>query len=573
MVRVNSQTGRAKSPTNVKPKRAKRNDDGKAVETFQRLCESIDTPRSLACWILAEHREWQQYLDLEVDADQYQSPLSFFRDAQATTFLSKYPNLPGYDVDRKAAAYKKFLEAESMCEDTNERFARYWDSGLIHPSVGAVLHTAQRKISQILGDVPTLDQLDFRFGPGASFGVRGDTSAYKKLSSGLEATASMLEILPDFLAEFPGWFDPGASVQVTVVRGSELTFVPKNAKIDRPICIEPLLNGLYQKGVGTFIRRRLRNNGCDLNDQSRNQDLASIAHVSGLATIDLSSASDTISYNLILDLLPSDWFDFLEVSRCGRYLLNGHWFNFQKFSSMGNAYTFELESLIFLALARSVCSVLDIRHSHEVSVYGDDIIIPREAVPLFRDVLSFCGFKMNSSKSFTHGQFFESCGKDYFFGCDVRPFYLKTRLKDIRDFYYAANTISRIATRIFDLSPSKGGYVGRCRSLRDNWWRIVDCIPRGLRLLGPEGYGDGHLISDLDIACPPRARNGWDGWKYRTKVERPILAKYGEWPKAYALYYAGCEALASTGYARRGRTRVSEVTAVAPVWDNVGRWM
>lgn len=557
---------------NVNPKRAKRNDDGAAVELFQQLCVSIDTPRSLCCYLLSKYSEWQQYLDLDCDAGRYLDPHSYFRDAQITSFLSKYPSLPGLQIDRRGRAYKKFLEAENQCELTNNRFREFWETGLISPSVGAVLHIAQRKISSILGPVPSLESLDFRFGPGASFGVRGDTSVYKKLSSGLEASASMLNVLPQFLMEFPGWLEPETMADITIVRGSELTFVPKNAKVDRPICIEPLLNGLYQKGVGSYIRKRLKSANCDIRSQSRNQDLASIAHIKGLATIDLSSASDTISYNLVQDLLPCEWFDFLECARCGRYSLEGKWFNFHKFSSMGNAYTFELETLLFLALSRATCDFLHLS-TDDVNAYGDDIVIPRAAASLLQEVLSWCGFTMNTEKSFIDGQFFESCGHDYFFGCDVRPFYLKTRLKTTLDLYYAANTVSRIASKLYRLNSSKTGTLGRCRSLRDTYFRIVDSIPRGLRLLGPEGYGDGHLISDFDHARPSRARRGWDGWRYRTRVEQSILSKQREWPKAYSLYYAGLEAKASSGYARRGRTRIAEVTAVAPVWGYIGRWM
>jgi hypothetical protein len=48
---------------------------------------------------------------------------------------------------------------------------------------------------------------------------------------------------------------------------SKVRVVPKNAKTDRTICIEPDLNIFVQLGIGAVIRERLKAYGLDLNTQ------------------------------------------------------------------------------------------------------------------------------------------------------------------------------------------------------------------------------------------------------------------------------------------------------------------
>lgn len=507
-----------------------------------KILESLDSPVSLSVYLLMKYKQWDQVAKKSVSPLDYQNPLDFFLDYQAVKILSKYPYMDT-KIDRKRAAIGKFLEAEGQCFLTNERIREYsggdWAFKPSRP-VNQVLHLARRKISHILGEVPSLDSLDFRFGPGASFGVRGDTSVYKKLTSDLECTFAFAPMAPSFLAEFPGWVPEGPA-RLNLVPGSELTFVPKDAKTDRPICIEPLLNGLFQKGVGSYIRNRLARHGVNLRDQSINQGLAQRAFFDGLSTVDFSSASDTISYMLVLELLPIDWFQFLDAARSPSYFMEGNWYDFHKFTSMGNAYTFELETLIFYALATASCESLGVSYqtSHNLHVYGDDVIIPRAAFRLFLEACSYCGFTINEEKSFVDGPFFESCGCDYYIGYNVRPYLLKKRVKTLQDHYYVSNCSLAIAARIQSLRGWHDDDFIRRRvnSLRDVHAWCVGCIPRGKRFLVPQGAGDVGLHCDFDIAVPTRHEQ-WDGWTYRGLCPLPVRI-VADFPMSYALYHAG----------------------------------
>lgn len=234
---------------------------------------------------------------------------------------------------------------------------------------------------------------------------------------------------------------------VKIVRGSEYFTVPKTATTVRGAAKEPELNMLCQKAIGTMIRERLRRVGVDLRDQSRNRDLARYGSESGLlATIDLSAASDSISLEC-LDLLPPSWARFITMTRSEEIkLLDGTWHPLQMVSSMGNGFTFELESLIFWALAKSATDLDSVLGGY-VSVYGDDIIVPTDAADTLIHTLGYLGFATNTKKTFATGPFRESCGGHYLYGSDVTPFYLRDSLKNQDDYYLFCNSFNLWAWR------------------------------------------------------------------------------------------------------------------------------
>jgi len=240
---------------------------------------------------------------------------------------------------------------------------------------------------------------------------------------------------------------PFLAENYSCTNSGRLAFVPKNAKTDRTILIEPTGNIFLQKGIGKMIRKRLLRASIDLDSQEENQRFAKLAYSHGYATIDFKAASDSISIAIVKELLPPDWLELLEVCRSSQYSIKGREFTFNKWSSMGNGYTFELESLIFWGLA---CATIEyaqfeagMKKPYQVRVYGDDVIMPSDYVPLFNEVCQFCGFTINLEKSFSEGNFYESCGKHYFEGCDVTPIYQKEQITDISSLIRLHNRIYR----------------------------------------------------------------------------------------------------------------------------------
>jgi len=210
------------------------------------------------------------------------------------------------------------------------------------------------------------------------------------------------------------------------------------------IAAEPTGNSFLQQGVHKYMRRRLKRFGVNLDDQSINNQLARDAYSWELSTLDLSAASDTISRELVYHLLPLDWSMFLDSLRSPETLVDGEWVRTEKFASMGNAFCFELETLIFWALASSV---EEGNVNPLVSVYGDDIIVSRWAFDSVVEILQFAGFSVNGDKSFKDGHFFESCGKHYHRGLEVTPVYQKEVLNHPSELIHAHNRLIRLELR------------------------------------------------------------------------------------------------------------------------------
>jgi hypothetical protein len=203
------------------------------------------------------------------------------------------------------------------------------------------------------------------------------------------------------------------------------------------------LNSYVQQGIGRYIRGRLLRSGVDLGDQTINQDLARWAYDYGLTTIDLSSASDTLCANLVKLLLPREWFELLDSVRCKFTEYKGKRFALSKFSSMGNAFTFELETLIFYALISAAGS------GGVFSVYGDDMIVLDCDYRSALEVLTWAGFTINERKSFTAGsRFFESCGRHFFVGKEVTPCFQKDVCSRPHDYVRLHNRLVRAGIRL-----------------------------------------------------------------------------------------------------------------------------
>lgn len=439
----------------------------------------------------------------------------FFADYSAVNLVKKYPflSLPG--VNPKEVAIAKFRESETRCRMTNFKF---YHPQLLPHSSRVLLARAKREVKRILGKFSLDDILPFlSHGPGATFGTRKDRGHpwFKFGDLTPTVTGECLALHRQFLNYCELWDNIHriTDIDPKVVVGSKVTTVPKDARADRVIAIEPLLNMFYQKGIGGLMRSRLKRSGCDLNDQTINQAFAYEGSKTNLiATIDLSSASDSVSRALVEYLLPEDWLQFLNATRSNYSCLDGEILFLQKYSSMGNGYTFELESLIFLALGRAVAfgSTESI-----VSVYGDDIAISSNIASELIDLLNVCGFSTNREKSFLSGPFRESCGKHYFLGYDVSPLYVKADIQSQDRYLWYLNSVKRFAYRFAGM-----GY-GCSDQFKDLYGFLYQFLnPKYRSLSIPEGYGDGGVVRDFDECVPrPSAVKHWvEGYTTRQVV-------------------------------------------------------
>jgi len=192
-----------------------------------------------------------------------------------------------------------------------------------------------------------------------------------------------------------------------------------------------------QQGLGRLIARKLVPFGVDIQvQQDKHRDLAYMGSLTrSLATIDFSSASDTVGVVLLKYLLPAPWFEAVEQIRCPSVSVEGEVVELSCIATMGNATTFVLETLVLFSLAVAAVSVGHDKSRtsfpswedfQKVSVFGDDCILPVEDADLFMSVCKAVGFLVNMEKSFftRDTAFRESCGADYIGGHNVRPVYL-----------------------------------------------------------------------------------------------------------------------------------------------------
>lgn len=461
------------------------------TETIIKILEVINTSISLSVAISIRYNSVYKNAP---SPDDYDDPSIYLLDAQAVALVRKNPWIFTNPDDLAAAALDKFLGAEESCKLSNHTFRLR----LFTFEERSLLERARTYCSKILG-VFEYGPLDF--GPGSSRTLTGqDANVINKLCRIPECTKLCYEeLVSEILNQIPhfaissGFMSRGrGEVGLTTAVpdffiGNRFTTVPKDCRTDRPICIEPLGNMMLQKAIGSSIRSRLKRYGLDLNSAPSRHAMwvEQGSRDGGISTIDLSSASDTISRELVRFLIPESWLEKLELSRCMyTELPNGNTHFNEKFSSMGNGYTFELESLIFYSLMLACRSIYGSRDCI-VSVFGDDIIIDSSFFPQACRLLRVCGFEINQEKSFTtNSSFRESCGTDYLKGLSVRPIYIKELPADEK------LTVVYMANRVREIAHIINFCYGCDIRFLPIWQAITRRLQPSFRLIGPPFYGD-----------------------------------------------------------------------------------
>jgi hypothetical protein len=378
----------------------------------------------------------------------------------------KYTSISRQDDDLRVTAFLKFLQVqehmlnfglEGLNLPSNEQMYPQTRYGSRHN----ILLRARAICRSILSPFSEDEWFQAtKHGTGSSIGVPFiDTSLEAKSTLPMTVTKNASSLLTRYLdfdsqlksaivnhnRTYPlgSWYE--------VVEGSRATTVPKSAKIDRMIAVEPTGNMFLQQGLMTMMYVRFKRAGLDLEtlptQHRRRAQIASLT--SNEATIDWSSASDCVSIELLRWLLPPMWFECLDTVRSKFMSLDKESIELSMFSTMGNAATFPLETLVFYSLAHAVrlersgtlSHFPEWKDRHLCSVFGDDCIVPTDMAEDFIQVVCSVGFIVNKEKSFYGKEGFrESCGGDYLRGYDNRPFYLKsptsTRLSALEPWLY-----------------------------------------------------------------------------------------------------------------------------------------
>jgi len=457
------------------------------------LCDGLSGRLAPVIRKCIEEGRWDDFISIEVNPRDYSCAESYFSDVACISFLRKYEPLPT-TIDRKKVAVDGFFEAELTCYRTNQRLLPfiYNTFGKEDEALLEFIQVLRKEVIAIIGEKPPSNPAG-KFGPGSTYGDRGSlTTIPDKMSSSPTFTRDAWPFLFPWASTLWGKAVASRSGSPTKVRGNRFVTVPKDCTKDRGICIGPSINLFYQLGFGRALRDRLAASGIDLNNaQEVHRQVARDSSITGaFATIDLRQASDTISTALVKLILPRLWheplFDLREpiteivVAGKKRDVV------LEKFSAMGNGYTFELETVIFLAVCRAIYTMRGHKplNGENVHVFGDDIIVKTELAEDVIAALRYLGLETNTKKTFVNGPFRESCGGDYFSGVDVRPYFLKESPSEPQHYIALANGLRRLVlTNSFSW--------GRGPSIHRAWFRTLDFIPSSIRRFrGPKDLGD-----------------------------------------------------------------------------------
>lgn len=273
----------------------------------------------------------------------------------------------------------------------------------------------------------------------------------------------------------PGW----GLAEGEVVRVSRIIAVPKDFRGPRIISAEPRELMWYQKGLQKKFYWIIESNPdtrglVNFTDQTLNQELARIASVRewiklcsakptggaqtpldrisaeyadslvDFASMDLSNASDGIAWDLVVRLFPADWVEALAAVRTGQGVLQYPddsetcSIQYAMHAPMGSAVCFPVMALCLWSILTAITPphllgrdpILNEDGRAPIWVYGDDIVLPSELVPVASEVLTMLGLTVNMNKTFTRGPFRESCGHEYVHGQQVQPVYLRVTPED-----------------------------------------------------------------------------------------------------------------------------------------------
>ncbi|DAD50438.1 RNA-directed RNA polymerase [ssRNA phage Gerhypos.2_18] len=415
---------------------------------------------------LTTDQEIAAYLKGDIPLYPDSDPVQWAAVAQLKSLTKKLVDDEAGDAD--ARALEKFRESNRLCERwswSKESWSMLDD--ILVGTFKQVVHEVFSHDSVCFDDLSYLSSRG-ALGSGMNVRSRGNDMYSKLYMAPLSCSkASIFDLYQRYVGSMPRTASAEFIRTLHVGHGpsvceSKVSFAAKSNDISRTICTEPTLNMWYQRAYSDLLEKRLQSAfGIDLAVQPDiNRELCRLGSIDGrFATIDLTSASDSLSLKLLRDILPKGCLRILEYFRCTHTILpDGSREELHMVSSMGNGFTFSLQTLIFCCVVEACYRVLDIAISRSVvrgktwtcgnfSVFGDDIIVVARANNCVSRLLGLLGFRVNVTKSFSIGPFRESCGVDFLNGTNVRPVFIK-RLDSEASRFTAINNLRLWSARV-----------------------------------------------------------------------------------------------------------------------------
>jgi len=258
--------------------------------------------------------------------------------------------------DADSLAISKFTSSNNRCASWTLQLTDSWDEVLWGEFKNSIHRFFHRESTYPIWDHPYDMLKHARVGPGSAIGARGGDFYSKCFSSPLTATNSSLYFWYNrYIFNFPEW--SSAEIirrenfgEVVITSSSRTSCVPKTNVISRTICVEPSLNMMYQLGLAEILKERLRDQfGIDLTKQPfHNRELARKGSLfDSFSTIDLESASDSISLYFLEEVAPSWVVKDLKWLRSPQTRIGNNIVDLFMVSSQGNGFNTVLQTLLF----------------------------------------------------------------------------------------------------------------------------------------------------------------------------------------------------------------------------------
>lgn len=280
-----------------------------------------------------------------------------------------------------------------------------------------LLYEMRALISSVLGDTPELSQLMGHHGPGAVYDHAKDEGKWKFDTT----TWALLPYGGSDLFHFSNrhWLTTPHELSLQRYWHSRACAVPKDFRGPRYIAIEQKELQFLQQALKEWLYHHVPFRTHHQVQFERQDVHRAWLFQPEAASLDLSDASDYVSRRLVWTLFPEPWRKLLFSLRSTFVVLpSGHVAPIRSFALMGSALCFPVEALVHWACAKLSCSRF-------VSVYGDDIIVERRAVPQVLENLETCGLRPNYNKTCYRTRFRESCGLDLWADTDCTIQYIR----------------------------------------------------------------------------------------------------------------------------------------------------
>lgn len=216
---------------------------------------------------------------------------------------------------------------------------------------------------------------------------------------------------------------------------AQVQAVPKSYKTPRIIAKEQSTRQYFEQGLRSIIEERISTSYIGqfikLDNQGVNQLRcflgSTVDSIASYSTIDLSHASDSISWAFAADIIPQPWYQLIREYRSSNMDVDGKLVTCYMLATSGSALCFALESLIFFAIAYAAwieCNSFNDTTMLPPYTYGDDMIVDSRCYDTTCDLLHFYGFTVNEDKSFTYPSHYrESCGVEFLDGEEMSTCY------------------------------------------------------------------------------------------------------------------------------------------------------